>query len=102
MSKAIAELKQIIRSEGSYYNPTGLQIGTMIDDKQVKVGNIILDETEYYVLETINFTLENHVYDGHTLSHEINEIPLEVGNEVLMYQIKTTGEKQYLILGKLR
>jgi len=102
MSKAIAELKQIIRSEGAYYNPIGLQLGTMIDDKKVLIGNITLDETEYEILETINFTIDNHICDGSTLKHTINEIVLEKGNDVLMYKIKATGLKQYILLGKLR
>lgn len=101
MSKHSAELLKIMQKQGKKDNKEGLQIGIMVDDEKIKLGQLTLDKDDYYYLDLCNIEIGDHLVDGHTLNHSIKQKKYVNGDKVLINKISEIGQYQYVLIGKL-
>ncbi len=79
--KQYLDLVNLIREQGAKYNPTTLEIGTMVSPNSVKLGDLVLLAEDLYIAEhllsgytgTIKVPYVSHIEVDTTVSSEFKD-----------------------------
>lgn len=99
MKDSYSELLGIMKENGAAYNPPSLEIGIVLNENTLKVGDLQLTKDDFYIADYLKkYYVKQFEVDGVTKSYTSKDY-LKSGDIVAV--LATEDKQKYIVLAKV-